>query len=131
MARCCICEGTNAHQRLCRRCRRDPANADWVVGEEELGAERELNRGTSPLSYAELVRDNEETRLTEVQRQICRLLLRGERVAVPYVDRRGRKRGTRIRKRILTVVEIAERCAVTPQYVRAVRAVLWASLRRT
>lgn len=27
---CAICDGTNAHTRLCAACRADPVNADWI-----------------------------------------------------------------------------------------------------
>jgi hypothetical protein len=105
---CAICDATNQTVNICSKCKRDPANAGWNWREdapvEDLAAD-----------YSEaldaFLNEQEGERGPEVPpelHQIARLALYGEKVRVPYVDKRGRRRGTVERWKPCTVRRIAE-----------------------
>ena len=81
---------------LCRACTADPANVDWVSGEEELGDADDAATFASSMSYADLYREatKAENDLSDDERRLLDLLVRnGEREKVERVDARGHRRG--------------------------------------
>jgi hypothetical protein len=82
---CCLCDNTHAHTRLCGSCARDPANADWVQGEEETLAHLDVS-DTDRMRFGTLA---EATDLplrcsTDLQRRIETIMARGLSEQVIY-----------------------------------------------
>lgn len=112
---CAICSydpqtkrfGTLATNRICERCRAAPENADWVRGRKEQ-PDRHIEKRTDSFRRWRDEQDDAPAELTPRYRRIVQLVVEGERVPYVYVDRHGRRRGLRYRRRPYTLRRIAE-----------------------
>ena len=114
---CAICDGTNDTTQICRECRADPVNAGWIeTWEDEVEQPEQLPAGQRLAD----VQERPIRPVTELQRIIIDMALRGEMVTYVYRDRKGRRRGTRKRCEQLSYSEIARRLGCSKTYVATI-----------
>jgi hypothetical protein len=111
---CAICSydvttrrlGTLTTQHICESCRRAPENADWVRARKEE-PDRHIDRRIEQFRRWRDEQGDALAELTPRYRRIAQLVLEGERVPYTYIDRHGRRRGLRYRRRPYSIRQIA------------------------
>lgn len=124
---CAICSfdpktrqlGTLSTNRICRRCRQAPENADWIRGRREEPDDFIETRIEERKRWRN-EQDNPLPDLTPRYVQIAKMVLEGERVSYVRTDRQGRRRGIRSRWQPYTSRRIAELVGCTRWDVEAV-----------
>lgn len=118
MALCAICDATNDTTRICEACESSPENADWRHSWEMSIADIDARPIGITLQELLATMPREWSSLT-LRILLVRLCFRVEE-RVRKIDRYGRSRGYRIRKRAATHSEIAHACGCSRGWVSAV-----------
>ena len=115
--RCALCTPSFAGSRLCEDCARDPANADWIQGEELLADDVTELVALPP----EVVAANLSTvprKLTRLQEAIVRMHAQGAVVTIRCYARTGGVMKVRRRWRSVSYREIARSLGCSEAMVR-------------
>lgn len=98
--------GTHATSRLCRACKKDPANDGWL--EKDVLLEHDANLEQTYGAHAVIQLGERPLRpVTERQKQILFLLTFGIEERVPRIDKYGRRDGYRRVRRAVSERECA------------------------
>lgn len=108
--------GTNQTNHVCRKCRNERihgvcVNVDWVEGEELLGGDADVAETAAQGDGVATVANS------DLRAMIVDLFVRGLVIRVPFLDKRGRRRGLQPRVVDLTQADVAFLLDVNQQLV--------------
>lgn len=124
---CAICSydpatgriGRHDTTKICADCRRHSENAEWVHKKREE-ADRQIETRSREIERLREQQDRPLPAVTELTKQIAKLVVEGERIAYVYRDRKGQSHGVRYRWRAYTIKRLAKKLGCTPAVVKRV-----------